>query len=158
MLSERKEGNVEGDLQVDGLLLGLAPIGEMLEGDQRLLKISYGLAVRRARCGSGPSLLAVEEGFVPDLTTHGVVGQTVHLLGEAVWGECCEGLDQPRVQPPPPLLEHTAVGDLVRERVFESIGAFWKEAHFIEKLGRLETRQAVVQPLLGDVSNGLQQR
>src|SRR4029077_16547727 len=104
--------------QVDGLLLCVAPIGQMLEGDQRLLKISYSLAVRRARCGSGPSLLAVEEGFVPDLTTQGVVGQTGHLLGQGVWGKCCEGLDQPRVQPPPPLLKHTAVGDLVCERVF----------------------------------------
>src|SRR5215510_14811155 len=130
----------------------------MLQGDQRLLKIAYGLAVRRARCGSGPGLPAIEEGFVPDLTTHGVVGQTVHLLGQAVWGECCESLDEPRVQPPPPLLEQTAVSDLVREGVLEGVGAFWKEAHLIQELGRLETRQAVVQPLLSDVSYGLQQR
>src|SRR4029453_7563104 len=94
VLSEHKEGGGEGVPQAESLLLCLTPIGQMLEGDQRLLKISYGLAVRRARYGSSPSLPAIEEGFVPDRTTHGVVGQTVHLLGQAVWGEGCEGLDQ----------------------------------------------------------------
>src|SRR5262245_44886228 len=61
VLSEHKEGNVEGVPQVDGLLLCLTPIGQMLQGDQRLLKVSYSLAVRRTRCGSGSGLLAVEE-------------------------------------------------------------------------------------------------
>ena len=49
VLSEQEEGRVEVEPQVDGLPLGVAHVGEMLEGDQRLLKARHRLPKGRAR-------------------------------------------------------------------------------------------------------------
>jgi hypothetical protein len=47
------------------------------------------------------------------------VGQAFHLLGPPAPGESLESLDDVGMQHPPPLLEHTAIGDLVREDMLE---------------------------------------
>jgi hypothetical protein len=41
--------------------------------------------------------------------------------------------------------------------VLEGIGTFREQARLVEKLGRLEVRQAAMQHRLGQLGNGLQQ-
>jgi hypothetical protein len=76
----------------------------MREGMERLLDVSDGLAVGRARHRLLPCLPGVGEGLVPDLAPQGMVSQVFDLFGEPVPGECLEGLDNPGMQRPPPLL------------------------------------------------------
>ena len=86
-----------------------------------------------------------------------MVRQAFHLLGHPFGRERLEGLDQARVQPPPPLQQEAVVGHLVRQGVLEGVFALGEQACLIEELRRLEVRQAAVQRRLGHVCNGLEQ-
>jgi hypothetical protein len=74
-----------------------------------------------------------------------MVRQTFDLLGYAVRSQRFEGLDNAGMEHPPPLLEEAAVGDLMGEGVLEGVFALRKETCLVDKLRRLEVRQAVVQ-------------
>jgi len=86
-----------------------------------------------------------------------MVRQPFDLLGHPVPDERLKGLDDAGMQHPPPLLQETPVGHLVREGVLEGVGMFWEEAGLVEEFRRLEVRQAPVQYRLGHLGNGLQQ-
>jgi hypothetical protein len=88
---------------------------------------------------------------------HGVVGQAVHLLGQSLGIECLKRLDDPSVEDAPPLLEQTAVGDLVDQSVLEGEFALGKQPRLVEKLSCLQVVEATVQRLLRQLGNGLQQ-
>ena len=78
-----------------------------------------------------------------------MVSKTVHLLGQPVWRERFEGLDNVCVQDSPPLLEQAAVGHLVGEGVLEGILVVGKEPGLVEELGRLQVGEAAMQRSLG---------
>jgi hypothetical protein len=44
------------------------------------------------------------------------VGQAFDLLGHPISGECLQGLDNPSMQPPPPLQQEAAIGHLMGAR------------------------------------------
>jgi hypothetical protein len=87
-----------------------------------------------------------------------MVGESFDLLGHPVPGECLKRLDDPGMQRPPPLLEKASIGHFMCKGVLESVLAFGKEPRFIEKLSRLEVREAAVHGVFRQVGNGLQQR
>jgi hypothetical protein len=70
-------------------------------------------------------------------------------LGHPVSGERLKGLDNAGMEHPPPLLEHTAVGHLVRQGVLEGVLMVGIEARLVQELGRLKVRQATMQHRLG---------
>ncbi len=74
-----------------------------------------------------------------------MVRQAFDLLGHPVRGERLQGLDNAGVQHPPPLLQQTAVGHLVRQGVLEGVFVLGEQARLVEELGRLEVRQAAMQ-------------
>src|SRR5438270_7998017 len=117
----------------------------MREGAERLLKVSYGLTMGRPRHGFFPSLPAVRQGLGPQLAAQGMVRQAFDLLGHAVASERFENLHDTGVEHTPPLLEQPPIGHLMRQGVLESVGLFWEEARLVEKLGRLEVREAAVE-------------
>ena len=119
--------------------------GRCCEGAERLLEVPHRLAVGRPRHGLLPRLPAVRQGLVPHLAPQGMVGQAFDLLGHPVPSERLQRLDDAGMQRPPPLLEETAVGHLMGQGVLEGVLAFGEEARLVEKLGRLEVRQAAVQ-------------
>ena len=86
-----------------------------------------------------------------------MVGQALDLVHQALAGKRFQGLDDLRMQRPPPLLEQTAVCHLVGQGVLEGVGVLREETRLVQELGRLEVRQAPVQGLLGQLGNGLQQ-
>ena len=104
-----------------------------------------------------PACRQYMEGLVPHLPADGMVGQALDLVRQAVAGERFQGLDDLRMQRPPPLLEQTAVRHLVGQGVLEGVFVLREEAGLIQELGRLEVGQATVQSLLGQLGNGLQQ-
>ena len=116
VLIERQQGVAQIAAQVNGLFQRAARLGAA-PGRQRLLKIPHGFAVRRARHSPGRGLLAVGHGLVPSLTSHGMMGQALHLLGLPLGREGRKILDDPTVQNPSPLLEQTIVGHLMRQGV-----------------------------------------
>ncbi len=156
--SERPERIGKGETEVDGLGERVALLGEMLRGDQCLLKGRHRLPERRARHGLAPCLPVIQQRLVPDLAPEGMVGQAVNMVGQAVACERLKGLDDPRVQHPPPLWEQTAVRHLVGQRVLEGVGVFRDEVGLVEELGRLEVSEAVVHGCLRHLGNRLQQR
>jgi hypothetical protein len=88
------ECHAQGEPEINGLLMCVAPCRQMCEGVERLLKVAYGFAVCRPRQGLAPCLSTVCQGFVPHLATQGVVGQTVYLLRQLVWRKRFENLDK----------------------------------------------------------------
>ena len=103
----------------------------MQEGTERLLEVPHGLAVGRPCQGLLPRLPAVCQGLVPHLAPQGMMGQAFDLLGHPVPGERLEGCDDAGMQHPPPLLEHTAIGDLVREGMLEGVLVVGKQARLV---------------------------
>ena len=73
------------------------------------------------------------------------MGQAFDLLGHPLRRERLEGLDNARVQRPPPLQQEAAVGHLVRQGMLEGVFRLGEQAGLIQELRRLEVRQAAVQ-------------
>jgi hypothetical protein len=86
-----------------------------------------------------------------------MLGQPFDLLGHPISGEHLEGLDDADVKHAPQLLEHTAIGDLVREGMLEGVLVLREEVGFVEELSSLELRQTIMQRRLGQFGNGLEQ-
>jgi hypothetical protein len=86
-----------------------------------------------------------------------MVRQPFDLLSDPLGRECLQGLDQARVQHPPPLQQEAAVGHLMRQGMREGVVRLREQAGLIQELRRLEVHQAVVQRRLGQVRNGPQQ-
>ena len=61
------ERAVYPEMEVDGLLGDGSTVGEMRQGDERLLESRQRLAVGRARLGFVPRLEAVHQGLLPHL-------------------------------------------------------------------------------------------
>ena len=156
-VARRMERRAQGEPEVDGLLARGALLRQMLEGTERLLEVLHGLAVGRPRHGLLSRLPAVRQGLVPHFAPQGMVRQAFDLLGYPVSGECLKGLDDAGMQHPPPLLQQAAVGNLMGQGVLEGVLALGKEPRLVEKLGRLEVRQAAMQRVLGQLGNGLEQ-
>ena len=127
---------------------------ESLEG---LLEGARRLAERRAIIGLRAGLLAVGHRFVPDLAAPSMVRQAFDLLSHPVRYERLKGLDNARVEPPPPLQQEAAVRHLVRQGVREGELALGKQAGLIQEFGRLQVGETAVQLGLGQLGNGLQQ-
>ena len=57
-----------------------------------------------------------------------------------------QGRNNAGMEHPPPLLEQTTVSHLMGQRVLEGVGTFGEQVSSHRGLGRLEMRQAAVQP------------
>jgi hypothetical protein len=148
VLAKQQEGNTEVEPQVDGLLLGVTRVGEMLEGGQGLLKSRDNLPVGRARIRLQTGLMAVGDGFLPHLAPERMRGEDFDLLGQPVSGECFERLHDAGMEGAPPFLKQAAVGHLVRQGVFEGVFPLRKQAGLIEQLGGLQVGQAALEHVL----------
>jgi hypothetical protein len=73
-----------------------------------------------------------------------VVGQAIHLLGQALGSESLQRRDDPAVQDAPPLLEQPAVGHLVGQSMLEGEFTLGKQPRLVEQLGRLQVIEAPV--------------
>ena len=112
-------------------------------------------AARSAGPGSG--LPPVGHGLVPHRAPEGVQGQGLDLIGQALGSETFEGRHDAGMEHAPPLLEHTAIGDLVRQGMLEGVLVLREESRLVEELGRLEVRESAMQCRLGHLGNRLQQ-
>ena len=78
--SQRKERRAQVEPQIDGLLVRVTTLGEMLQGQQRLFTARHRLAVGRVLGRLGTCEPAVHHGFVPHLAPQGMVRQAFDLL------------------------------------------------------------------------------
>ena len=157
ILSQCAQRACHSEAEIDGQHPGVAVLGQVREGLEGLVEVGHRLAERGAVVGPGAGLLAVGHGLVPHLAPQGMVRQAFDLLGHPVGRERLEGLDQARVQHPPPLQQEAAVGHLVRQGMLEGVFLLGEQAGLIQELRRLQVRQATVQRCLGQLRNGLEQ-
>ncbi len=108
MLSQCVQRFIQSEAELEGQHPGVAVLGQVLEGLEGLLEGGHRLAERGAVPGPGTGLLAAGHGLGPHLAPHGMVRQAFHLLGRPVRRERLQGLDNARVQPPPPLQQQAA--------------------------------------------------
>ena len=139
-IAEWAECRAQGEPEIDGLLACVTSVGEMLEGAERLLEVSCGLAVGRLCQGLLPRLPAVRQGLVPYFPPQGMVRQAFDLLGHPLSGERIEGLDDAGMQSAPPLLQETTVGDLMGQGVLEGEVALGEQLGLVEELSGLQVR------------------
>ena len=72
-----------------------------------------------------------------------MVREELDVLGQAVGVRALDRVHDGRVQCTPPLGEHAAVRDFVRERVLERVLEIGVEARLVEKLGGLQLGERV---------------
>jgi hypothetical protein len=100
-----------------------------------------GLFVARQRIAVGPAVVrllpclpAVCQGLVPDLAPQGMVGEPSDLVGQAVSIERLQGLDDARVQHPPPPQQEAVVGHLLGEGMLEGVVRLGEQSRLIQEL------------------------
>ena len=139
--SERKKRLSKVKPQIDGLLQRVASLRKVLEGSERLFEEDHRLPIGRAGHGFVSSLAAVAQRLVPALSSLGVVGQALDVLGKSVGIERLDGGDDARVQRLAAFLEKAAVGHLMGQGVLERVLQRREQARFVEEFRRLKMGQ-----------------
>jgi hypothetical protein len=103
ILSHSGQLTSQGKAELKGQPPRVAGLGQVREGLEALLEGGHRLAERGAIVGPSASLLAISDGLAPHLAPQGVVRQAFDRLGRPLRHERFEGLDQARMQHPPPL-------------------------------------------------------
>src|SRR5262245_49700054 len=86
-----------------------------------------------------------------------MIRQALDLFCQSVPSERLRRLDDAGMQHPPPLLEQTAVGHLVRQGMLEGVLALRKEARLVEELSGLEVGKTTMQTHFRQLGDGLQE-
>ena len=113
--------------------------GRLRQRGERLFEPGDGLAVGRpARRPCRPASRQIARPPCPMSRPGGRGGRAARSARPGDPRGALDGLDDPRVEHPPALLQQAAVGDLVRERVLEGVLEIREEAGLVEELGGLE--------------------
>src|SRR5262245_37084506 len=141
-LGECPQRVAQGQPDIDGLFQRRRRRREMAQRAQPLPEELRGLSV----CGRSEGPLAgspqIDDRFVPDLSTKGVMGETIDVLGESLRVDSLDGLDDTGVEHTLSVLENTLIGDLMSQSVLEGVlHAVGQGTRFGEELRRLQTRQ-----------------
>src|SRR5437867_3572850 len=86
-----------------------------------------------------------------------MVRELFRSLSEAVRIESFDHIDDPSMKRTAPLVEETAVRDLVRERMLEGVLEVREQTRLIEELGGLEVSKTPAELRLGKVGNPFEQ-
>ena len=140
------------------LLQGRSVLGEMRDDVQRLLEVGDRLSMRRAGGRSGARSAQIAHRLRPRLAPQGVVGEQLDLLRAPPAVQPLEGLHDPAVQLPTPVLEEAAVRHLMRQRVLERVLEIGEEMGLVQELGGLEVGELPPQRRLVHVGDGLEHR
>src|SRR5215475_3121742 len=108
MLSQCVQWFIQSEAKLEGQSPSVAELGQVREGLEGLLAGGHRLAERGAAVCPDAGLLAVRHGLVPHLASQGMMCQAFDLLPYPVRRERLQGLDNARVQHPPPLQQETA--------------------------------------------------
>src|SRR6516164_4858643 len=147
---------VEVEFDCSRLPLGL--LREMLERLERLLETGRRLPMGRALRRLPSGLVEEDHRLLPRLAPERVISQTLHVLREPLGVEAFDGFDDPGMEGAPALLQETAVGDLMGERVFEGVLQVREETGLIQELRGLQAAESNAQLFLGRLGNRLEQR
>src|SRR5262245_37818222 len=111
------------------------------EDPQSLLEPGAGLRKRRARGRPEAGLTEIRYRLLPQVAPDGVMGEALDLLAKAVAVEHLDGLDRPRMQYSPPLLQESPVRHLVREGVLECVFEVGEQLCLVQKFSSLQPIQ-----------------
>jgi hypothetical protein len=111
--AERDEAVTKVEPKLDASIQRRAALGQASEGDQSLLEVPSRLAISRSGRRLGPALMKVSDRLVPCLAVNRVVGQPFNVFGQPVGIEPLDGLHDLAMEGASPVLEQTAIGDLV---------------------------------------------
>ena len=157
-LAVRHESIVQVQAEIHCLLVAYTALGQMPQRYQCLLEAGGGLAIG-ATGGRLAAGLAVEDHrLVPEPTIEGVVGETIHPLGQPPRRHPLDHGDEAGVEGAAMTVQERAVGDLVGQGVLESVFEIGKEARLVEELGGLQMGEALAQLLFGRVLDRLKER
>ena len=121
---ERQQGIAQVEAQINGLCQRLVALGEMGQRRQRLLKIRHGLTVRRTRRRPLPGLPAIGQAC-PTARPASRGAPAVRPDRRGGRQRALDGLDNARMQHPPPLQE-APICHLVGQGVLEGVGQVGK--------------------------------
>src|SRR5438034_1273321 len=143
------------ETQVDGRFRHLAIPGQMIQSDQRLLKVSKRLPVGPMSSCLGAGLPEIDKRLVPYFALKRMVGEPLDLLVEPATMQRLDRNDDPGVKGAPTVREQTVVRDLVGQCMPKRVLEVWEEARLIEEFGSLELGQPPAHAILGFVGHGL---
>jgi hypothetical protein len=157
-LAQRIDRTAQVEAEIDGLHVGIMPLGEMLQRIERLLEGPRRFMIGRLRHGPGAGLATVGYGLAPHLTPQGMMRQPVDLVDASVSVEGFETLDNLGMQSPALFLEEAAVDNLVYQGMLKGVHRLGKGLLLIEDLGVLEDTEVLVERGLWTVHDRLEQR
>ena len=143
--------------KIEVLLHRVSRARQVLEGRERVIEITDGVAAGRSIGGLGAGLSEVADRLVPDMALEGVVRQPVDVFFEAIRVERLHHRQDPGVERALALGE-ARVGDFARQRVLEGVLGVRSGARLVEKLGRLEPAQALTDRLFREIGDGREDR
>src|SRR3989442_7770546 len=133
-LTERVQRAAELKPYIDLLLPRAGRLGQVSQRFQRLVEKGQRFAVRRSLLGLRPGLPQVRHGLVPHLTTVRMMGQPLHVLGQAVRIALLDGLDDARVKRAAPRLQEAGVRDFNGQSLLERVHSLGHGARLLNKL------------------------
>jgi hypothetical protein len=83
-----------------------------------------------------------------------MASKTLGLLHQPIGVESLDGRDDLRVKGAAPIVQKTAVGDVVGEAMLEGVFDLGKAARFVEEISRHEVPETVAELLLWEVGDG----
>jgi hypothetical protein len=131
MLEPLPEGMAQAKVDIDRLLVARAPLGEMLQGHQRLLEARPRFPTGRACHRLVARLAAIGDGLVPHLAPQGMTRQPFHLVGEPVGIALFDGRDNAAMEQAVPLVQQPSLGHFRRQGVLQGILALRQQAGFV---------------------------
>ena len=126
-----------GEPDIDGLLARVTLFRQMREGTESLFEIAHSLLVGRPCQGFGASLPEIGDRLVPYFTPQGMMGKSLDSVIDATASRCLNSLDDSCMEHTSPLLEQTAIGDLMCQGMLKGIDAFGIEARLVQEFRRL---------------------
>src|SRR5262249_39799546 len=86
------------------------------------------------------------------------MGEAFDLFAETIVVQRLDGLDHPRMERAPPLLQEPVITHLMRESVLEGVLEIWIELGLVKELSSLQAAKSTMEGCFWQVGDGLEQR
>jgi hypothetical protein len=145
------------ETDVEGLLQGGRALWQRLENTQCLIESGESFLRRRPGRRPEPGLSEIVHRLLTQFTPERVMGEPLDLLPDAIPIQRLDRADDPRVQLPASVMQETAIGHLVSERMLEGVLEVGIEPGLVDELGGLQTVESAPERIVREVGDRLEE-
>jgi hypothetical protein len=143
--------------KIDTLLLLGAALRKTIEHGQRLLEEIHRIFQSGPSGSLGSSLAKIRDGFLPQLAAQGMASQPFDVLSQPARIEALDRLYDPAMECAPLILEQTAIGHVVGQRVLEAVHEIGGDRSLVQELRGVQAADRGMQLVLRAQADRLEQ-